>query len=70
MGFVLLAVLAILVAMGLLAGQTYVAPNFAQVQSLQASYAGNVAVTAAFIFVAMIIGGFLLSMVTREAPKV
>jgi len=70
MGFVMLAILAILVAMGLLAGQTYVAPKFSQFKTLQATYAGNIAVTALFIFAAMLVGGFLLSMVTKEAPRV
>ena len=67
MAWVLLLVLSILVAMGLLAGQQYVAPHFSQLQNLQASYAGNVAVTALFIFFALIIGGFLISMIDKDA---
>jgi ABC-type transport system involved in cytochrome c biogenesis permease subunit len=67
MEWILLFVLAILVAMGLLAGQQYVAPKFSQLQSLQASYAGNVFVTALFIFSALIIGGFVLSIVGKKA---
>lgn len=67
MEWILLFVLAILVAMGLLAGQQYVAPKFSQLQSLQASYAGNVFVTALFIFAALIIGGFVLSIVGKKA---
>jgi hypothetical protein len=67
MEWILLFVLAILVAMGLLAGQQYVAPKFSQLQSLQASYAGNVFVTALFVFGALIVGGFLLSVVGKKA---
>ena len=59
---VLMFVFAILVAMGLLAGQKYVAPRFSQLQSVQASYAGNVAVTALFIFVSLFIAAFVLSL--------
>jgi Ni,Fe-hydrogenase I cytochrome b subunit len=68
MEWVLLLVLAVLVAMGLLAGQTYVTPKFAQLQSAQASYAGNVAVTAGFIFVALIVAGMLLHLVDGKRP--
>jgi len=67
MEWILLFVLAVLVAMGLLAGQQYVSPKFSQLQSVQASYAGNVAVTAGFIFLALIIGGMLLSLVSSKA---
>lgn len=70
MAWILLAVLSILVAMGLLAGQSYVAPHFSQLQSLQATYAGNVAVTALFIFLALIVGGFLIHMVDKKAGSV
>lgn len=63
MPWILLFILSVLVAMGLLAGQTYVAPKFSQLQSLQANYAGNVFVTALFIFAALVIGGLLLSAV-------
>ncbi len=70
MEWLLLLVLAILVAMGLLAGQQYVSPKFAQLQSLQASYAGNVAVTAGFIFLALLVAGFLLHMVDKSAAAV
>jgi Ni,Fe-hydrogenase I cytochrome b subunit len=67
MAWILLFVLSVLVAMGLLAGQQYVAPKFSQLQSLQATYAGNVAVTAGFIFLALIIGGMLLAFVDKKA---
>jgi Ni,Fe-hydrogenase I cytochrome b subunit len=70
MEWVLLLVLSVLVAMGLLAGQTYVTPRFAQLQSAQASYAGNVAVTAGFIFVALIIAGMLLHVVDKKPVSV
>jgi len=66
MEWILLFVLAILVAMGLLAGQQYVAPKFTQFKTLQATYAGNVFVTALFIFAALLIGGFLLSIVGQK----
>lgn len=59
----LLAVLAVLVAMGLLAGQQYVTPRFAKLQSVQASYAGHVGVTALFIFVSIVIAAMLISAV-------
>lgn len=67
MEWILLFVLAVLVSMGLLAGQQYVAPKFSQLQSLQATYAGNVFVTALFIFSALIIGGLVLSIVGKKA---
>lgn len=67
MAWFLLFILSILVAMGLLAGQQYVAPKFSQFQTLQATYAGNVFVTALFIFVALIIGGALLHFVDKRA---
>ena len=67
MEWILIGVLAVLVAMGLLAGQTYVTPKFSQLQSAQASYAGNVAVTAGFIFLALLIAGMLLSAVGEKA---
>jgi len=70
MAWFLLFVLSILVAMGLLAGQQYVAPKFSQLQSLQATYAGNVFVTALFIFAALIIGGMLLHFVDKRAGAV
>lgn len=66
MPFLLMFVFAILVAMGLLAGQTYVAPKFSQLQSVQASYAGNVAITAAFIFISLFVAAFLLSAVDQK----
>jgi hypothetical protein len=66
MEWILLFILAILVAMGLLAGQQYVAPRFSQLQSLQANYAGNVFVTALFIFAALVIGGLVLNIVDKE----
>jgi Ni,Fe-hydrogenase I cytochrome b subunit len=66
MEFFLLFVLAVLVAMGLLAGQEYVAPKFAQFQTLQATYAGNVLVTASFIFVALLLGGMVLHFVDKR----
>ena len=59
MEVVLILILSVLVAMGLLAGQQYVAPKFSQLQSVQASYAGNVAVTAVFIFVSLFVAAFL-----------
>lgn len=68
MAWIMLVVLAVLVAMGLLAGQQYVTPKFAQLQSAQATYAGNVAVTAGFIFVALIIAATLISLVDGSAP--
>jgi phosphotransferase system glucose/maltose/N-acetylglucosamine-specific IIC component len=67
MEWILLLVLAVLVAMGLLAGQQYVTPKFAQLQNAQANYAGHVGVTALFIFLALIIAGFLLSLVDGRA---
>ena len=66
MEWILALVLAVLVAMGLLAGQQYVTPKFSQIQSAQASYAGNVAVTAGFIFVALILAGMVLSFVGEK----
>ena len=69
MAWFLLFVLSILVAMGLLAGQQYVAPKFSQLQNLQASYAGNVFVTALFIFVALILGAFLLHFIDRRVSS-
>jgi phosphotransferase system glucose/maltose/N-acetylglucosamine-specific IIC component len=70
MEWVLLFVLAILVAMGLLAGQTYITPKFSQLQSAQAQYAGNVLVTAIFIFFALIIAGMALHLVDKKVPAV
>ena len=70
MAFFLLFVLSVLVAIGLLAGQQYVAPKFSQFQTLQATYAGNVLVTAAFIFVALLVGGMLLHFVDKRASAV
>jgi len=70
MEWLLLFVLAVLVAMGLLAGQTYVTPRFAQLQSAQAQYAGNVAITAGFIFVALVLGGMALHVLDKKAPIV
>ncbi len=71
MAWFMLLVLSVLVAMGLLAGQQYVAPKFEQLQSAQATYAGNVAVTAGFIFVSLIIAAMLMSLVGERAsiPK-
>ena len=66
MPVVLMLILAVLVAMGLLAGQTYVAPKFSQLQSVQASYAGNVAITAGFIFISLFIAAFLMSMIDEK----
>jgi hypothetical protein len=68
MEWILLAILSALVAMGLLAGQTYVTPKFAQLQSVQASYAGNVLVTASFIFIALILGGMILHVIDKKTP--
>jgi hypothetical protein len=68
MDFLLLAILAIIVSMLLLAGQTYVTPKFSQIASAQASYAGNVGVTAAFIFLALIIAGFVMHLVDSKLP--
>jgi H+/gluconate symporter-like permease len=56
----------VLVAMLLLAGQTYVAPKFSQLQSVQASYAGNVAVTAGFIFIALFIAAIFFSFIGEK----
>ena len=69
MEVVLMLIFAVLVAMGLLAGQTYVAPKFSQLKSVQASYAGNVAITAVFIFISLFIAAFLLSMVDKKLPS-
>lgn len=66
MPVVLMLILAVLVAMGLLAGQTYVAPKFSQLKSVQASYAGNVAVTAVFIFVSLFVAALLMSMIGEK----
>jgi hypothetical protein len=66
MPILLVLILSVLVAMGLLAGQTYVAPKFSQLQSVQASYAGNVAVTAVFIFIALFIAAILFSVVGEK----
>jgi hypothetical protein len=70
MEWLLLLVFSVLLAMALLAGQSYVSPRFAQLQSIQASYAGNVAVTAGFLFLAILIVGFALHMVDKELPQV
>jgi len=70
MEWILLLVLAVLVAMGLLAGQKYATPRFAKLQTVQATYAGNVAVTAAFIFVSLLIAGALLHMVDKRAAAI
>jgi hypothetical protein len=69
MEWILLFILSILVAMGLMAGQKYVAPRFSKLQSLQANYAGNVAITALFIFFALLIAGFLLHMVDKRGTS-
>jgi hypothetical protein len=66
MEWILLFILAVLVAMGLLAGQQYVAPKFSQLQSLQANYAGNVFVTALFIFIALVAGGLILNAIDKK----
>ena len=68
MEWILLLILSILVAMGLLAGQTYVTPKFSQLQSIQAQYAGNVAITATFIFVALLLAGAALHIVDKKLP--
>jgi Ni,Fe-hydrogenase I cytochrome b subunit len=68
MEWLLLFILSILVAMGLLAGQTYVTPKFSQLQSVQAQYAGNVAITATFIFVALLLAGMALHLVDKKLP--
>jgi len=65
-GWFLLAVLSVLVAMGLLAGQQYVTPKFAKLQTAQANYAGHVGVTALFIFVALILAAMVLSVVGEK----
>ena len=71
MEWILLFILALIVSMALLAGQTYVTPRFAQLQSAQASYAGSVIVTALFIFLALLLGGMLLHIIDkRGAPTV
>jgi hypothetical protein len=70
MEWLLLFVLSLIVAMALLAGQSYVTPQFAQLQSAQAGYAGNVLVTALFIFLALLVGGMLLHLVDKKAPIV
>jgi Ni,Fe-hydrogenase I cytochrome b subunit len=68
MEWVLLFILSVLVAMGLLAGQTYVTPKFAQLQSAQAQYAGSVLVTAGFIFFSLLIAGMALHLVDKKLP--
>lgn len=72
MPWLLLLIFSVVVSMLFLAGQQYVAPRFSQLQSAQASYAGNVGVTALFFFVSILIAAFILSLVGlgKSAPSV
>jgi hypothetical protein len=72
MEWLLLIIFSVVVAMLFLAGQQYVAPKFSQLQSAQATYAGNVGVTALFFLGAILIAAFLMSLVGlgRSAPSV